>query len=139
MRQGAAQDNEITNYVNQNLPKAKSGEILRSNYFKGLYDLFSKSTYSDKGFQMNIIADFIDKAEALESNKITFEEYESFRRKQNAKIAMHDEAAGQQQSQNSARRPLVDIKPLVPYQMPINKTTNCTSNRVGDTVYTNCR
>ena len=134
-----AQRQEISSYVDTNRPLAESGGIKWSNYYRGLYDKFSASSFNDKGFMMTVFAESLEKAQLYESEKITKDEFEVFRLKQNARIAEHSEQL--RQAQPAPQQ--VEYKPTyIDPELFRNKQAprvNCTSYRIGNTVQTDCR
>jgi len=141
-----ARNSEIISlYIDANKPKADAGEIKWSQYYKGVYDAFSKTTFPDKGYHMKVATDYYEKALQLESGAITQEEYDLFKMQKSAIITMEQEQKSADQERERRRnaaimateRPPIYKLPTPPaYQPP--KQTNCTSSVIGNQVHTNC-
>ena len=136
-----AQRQDINSYVESNRSLAESGGVKWSDYYRGLYERFSASSFNDKGFMMTISAESLEKAQLYESEKITKDEFEVFRLKQNARVAEHGEQS--RQDQPPPPPPRVEFKPTyIDPELFRNKQAphvNCTSYRIGNTVQTDCR
>jgi hypothetical protein len=127
----------LDSYVGQNLDRAKSGEMLWSEYYTGVFDIYRSSpALPNRGFMMQQLAAAIETSEKLERGEISQEEFSSFRRKQEADItAYHDERHREAVKLNAMRPP----PPAVYIPPPKAKQpVNCTSYKVGNTVQTNC-
>lgn len=143
---------ELSTYVDTNRPKVNAGDMKWSEYYRGLFDIYGSSSFSDRGFMMQALVDSIEKATAFEGGKITAEEFEQFRMRQQANIAAYQETSAKDDEDrrmralqaiaiSNANRPPITyqpVQPVKPYQIQIPKSTNCTSHKVGNTVHTNC-
>ena len=147
----ADQRADLEGYVSYQRPKFLSGEIKGSDYYRGLYKKYADSNFSSRGFMMNSIAACLEKSLDYENGKITKDEFELFRMKNNAMIAEHQEqvvaesrkeqdqasAIKQQQYQQLMHQIQQQnnqnyVNPIIPIAPVIN--THC--NTVGN--YTNC-
>lgn len=135
---------QISIYVDTNKPLAESGQIKWSDYYLGLYDAASKETHPITGDALSVYNHLINKAKEYESNAITKDEFYSFRRDANARLAklwsdyqmrMYEIEASRE------KEPFVFITPeRAPLRLPPQqRQTNCTSYRIGDTIQTNCQ
>lgn len=93
----AERDNaSLDYYMKTEKPRAESGQIKWSDFYRGAYNKFAESSFSDKGFMMAETALYIEKALQLEDGKITQKEFDLFKLKESAVIASHQDGNRQQ-------------------------------------------
>jgi hypothetical protein len=136
----------LDSYVSQNLDRAKSGEMLWSEYYTGVFDIYrSYPTLPNRGFMMQQLAAAVDASEKLERGEMGQEEFSSFRRKQEADITAYQDDRRRESAKLLLMRPQpapVYVPPKTVYQPlpPVQprQPINCTSYQVGNQTQTNC-
>jgi hypothetical protein len=147
----------ITKYNNENGPKIATGEIKRTVYYQELLSLIYKTPDSSpvKIPDIRYFSQLIPLARQLESGELTKDQFDDKKRnlylqyQVDRKQALRDEddrdrtinlqayGALAQMKQSQAANPAPQL-PL-PYMLPTNQGTNCTSTVYGNQVNTNCR
>lgn len=126
-----ASNDAVGNYISQYKQQMINGELLRSVYYTGLYDAFSQSNFTDKGINMKLLASFIDISKKAESKQITEDEFNTAKMKYIAEFEIE-----KANYLNTTPQPQPFV--YVPPKWPERNKIRCTTNSIGNTVYTDC-
>jgi hypothetical protein len=134
---------EIQNWATTTKLEAKAGNLKWSEYYKGLYERLTTTSFEDTPFLMEVTSTLIDASLAFESGKMDREQFESLQRqaeiahqKNNSQMTQQSRAAwtaamqrlanSQQQSQQF-------------YREQLRRQTNCETKWTGYAWKTVCQ
>lgn len=146
--------NQMDKYSLENKPRAESGELLWSDYYKTLYDMSMQINIQGFYEVQSVIAKMIDYAQAFENGSISKEQFDSSRRMANVdinkamenierlrqqKLREYDEKAERERlARERASNQQIETMQNNTLRPISNSTLNCTSTKIGNTVNTNC-
>lgn len=125
--------------------QAKAGQIKWSDYYKGLYSRVAElPEMQGKAFYLRASNLLIDSALAMEEGKISVEKFESFQREM---IAAESEYAERARIRNAAAwaqaaatyNQFLQAQALQVQAWKAHRPINCTSQRLGNFITTNCQ
>lgn len=120
-------------------PKAESGELLWSDYYKQGYEQASKVPDSTpaKGLVMMQAALLIDAAKAMESGAMSKDDFHSLQRKAQAELRIALERDEMQRQAMAAQ--WIQTQALIQQRYNTPHPVSCTTSKVGNFLQTNCR
>ena len=129
--------NEFKTYSESQKPKAESGEMLWSDYYKTLYSIAAKANgVANQADAMSIMNTMIDASLYYEAGTITKQDFDSIQR-----AAEVDLANSRQYHESKARAAWGEALRRygeTAYRPIPRQSVNCTTYNVGNTVQTNC-
>lgn len=125
--------------------QAKAGQMKWSDYYKGLYSRVAElPEMQGKAFYLRASNLLIDSALAMEEGKISKEQFESFQREMTAaeseyaeKVRIQNAAAWAQAA--ATYNQFLQTQAMQVQAWQANRPINCTSQRLGNFVTTNCQ
>lgn len=122
--------------------EAKAGNMKWSEYYLQLYDKINaiQGNAIGKGWYLGATNALIDASKAYEAGKVSKDEFESFQRDITAKEAEYNEAVRARQSQAAmaAYNQYLQSQALQAQSWNARRPINCISNKLGNTVNTQC-
>lgn len=125
----------LDNYRAVNEQNMLSGKMLKSEYYKGIYDIYNRSNFVDKGINMKLLASLIGISLDQEADVISTEKFETLKMKYIAEFEI-DRASLAPTAQNYQPYVYIPTRQAPPPKLQSSKT--CTSTVSGNNVYTTC-
>ncbi|MCA3175831.1 MAG: hypothetical protein ING36_09880 [Burkholderiales bacterium] len=136
---------QLNDWAGQAIEQAKAGHMKWSDYYKGLYNRVAElPEMQGKAFYLRGSNLLIDSALAVEAGKISKEQFESFQREM---VAAESEYAEKIRIQNAAAwaqaaatyNQFLQTQATRVQAWQANRPINCTSQKSGNIVTTNCQ